>query len=666
MNRNDAKKQIDELSEKLHYYNHMYYMESRSEISDFEFDQLLNELIRLENLFPEFKAIDSPSQRVGGTISKEFPSVRHRYPMLSLGNTYTKEELTDFDQRIKKGLGSEEYEYFCELKYDGVALSVTYENNILVRGATRGDGTRGDDITSNVKTIKSLPLKLKENVSYNFEVRGEAFISKEQFTLLNDEKEQAGEDKYANARNTASGTLKMQDSGEVARRKVSLYLYSFHSENAPYNSQEEAMKGLKNAGFPVSPTYKKCKSLHEVFEYIDYWENKRFELPVETDGIVIKINSYHQQEELGFTAKTPRWAIAYKYQAESAVTELLNISYQVGRTGSITPVAQLEPVLLAGTTVKRASLHNANEIQRLDLHIGDYVHIEKGGEIIPKITKVELEQRKTNLKPVEFPTHCPECGTELIRLEGEANHYCPDFYNCPPQIKGRIEHFVHRKAMNIDSMGEQTIRLLFEHNLVKSPADLYDLTFEQVLALEGFKELSSKKLLQGIENSKNQPFQAVLFGLGIRFVGKTVAETLVQHFTNIQNLAAATKEQLTDVPEIGDRIADSLLNFFKNETNQKEIERLKNAGLQFFTVKEEPKGSTLAGKTFLISGVFQKFSREELKDTIKANGGKVVSSISAKLDFLVAGEKMGPAKLEKAKKLEINIISENDFLGLLL
>lgn len=665
MNEPEARKLIEELSEKLHYYNHMYYLEDSSEISDFEFDEMMDQLIKLENEFPQFRLTDSPTQRVGGTITKEFSTVTHKYPMLSLGNTYSEDELKEFDKRVKKGLGTDDYEYFCELKFDGVALSINYSNNQLIRGVTRGDGAQGDDITANVKTIRSLPLKLNVSVDFDFEVRGEAFLSKENFHKLNRSREKAGEELYANARNTASGTLKMQDSSEVARRNVSCYIYSFYGENSAFHSQEEAILGLKKMGFPISPTYRKCRTIEEVLQYINEWETKRHDLPVETDGIVIKVNQYNQQNELGFTAKVPRWAIAYKYKAESAVTRLLGITYQVGRTGSVTPVAELEPVLLAGTTVKRASLHNANEIQRLDLRIGDYVNLEKGGEIIPKVTGVEFNKRSFETQPVIYPQKCPVCQSPLERKTGEANHYCPNLMGCPPQITGRIEHFVHRKALNIESIGAQTIRQFFEEGWVNSPADLYDLKAEQILTLDGFKEVSANKIIQGLEKSKQQPFKVVLFALGIRYVGKTVAETLTNHFHNIDNLQKASVEDLIAVSEIGERIAQSVVEYFMNENNQREVERLKKSGLQMESVQEELKSSKLDGKTFVISGVFSRFGREELKETIKMNGGKVVSSISGKLDFLVAGENMGPAKLEKAQKLEITILSEQKFIEML-
>ncbi|MDW3210246.1 MAG: NAD-dependent DNA ligase LigA [Reichenbachiella sp.] len=664
MSAEEAKKEIASLSEQINYHNQKYYQESISEISDFDFDQLLNRLIQLETDFPELKKTDSPSQRVGGTITKNFETVVHKYPMLSLANTYSPEELKDFDGRVSKGLEGESYEYVCELKFDGVALSLTYEKGELTRAVTRGDGTKGDDVTANAKTIRSIPLSLAaQDVPESFEVRGEVFMPNSVFEELNKQKVADGEEPLANPRNTASGTLKMQDSSVVASRKLDCYLYSLMTDRNAVPTHFDAVESLAKWGFNVSPTYKKCKSIDEVLEYIALWEEKRHELQVETDGIVIKVNSLKQQNDLGFTAKNPRWAIAYKYKAESATTRLNGVTYQVGRTGSVTPVAELEPVLLAGTTVKRASLHNANEIQRLGVRIGDQVHVEKGGEIIPKITGVDLAQRPSDSEELLYIENCPECDTALVRYEGEANHYCPNIEGCPPQIKGRIEHFIHRKAMDIDSMGEQTIKALFEKGLLKNISDLYDLKYEDLIDLEGFQDLSVKNLLKGIEASKQAPFEQVLFGMGIRFVGKTVAEKLAIHFKNMDALMSADFESLIAVPEIGDRIAESLIQYFAKEENRTLIQKLKAAGLNFEVDESQFQTSSdvLGGKTFVISGVFEKYGRDELKGIIKDHGGKVVSSISGKLDYLVAGDKMGPAKLEKAEKLNINIISESDF-----
>lgn len=660
----EAKKEIASLSEQINYHNQKYYQESVSEISDYDFDQLLNRLIQLETKFPELKTSDSPSQRVGGTITKNFETVAHRYPMLSLANTYSPDELKDFDGRVSKGLEGEPYEYVCELKFDGVALSLTYENGELMRAVTRGDGSKGDNVTTNAKTIRSIPLKLTgSDFPESFEVRGEVFMPNSVFEELNKQKIADGEEPLANPRNTASGTLKMQDSSVVAARKLDCYLYSLMTDRNAVPTHFDAVESLAKWGFNVSPTYKKCKNIDEVLSYIAHWEEKRHELPVETDGIVIKVNSLKQQNDLGFTAKNPRWAIAYKYKAESAITRLNGVTYQVGRTGAVTPVAELEPVLLAGTTVKRASLHNANEIQRLGVRIGDQVHVEKGGEIIPKITGVDLTLRPEDSEELRYIDKCPECQTPLVRYEGEANHYCPNVAGCPPQIKGRIEHFIHRKAMDIDSMGEQTIKVLFEKGLLNNISDLYDLKYENLIDLEGFQDLSVKNLLKGIEESKQVPFEQVLFGMGIRFVGKTVAEKLAIHFKNMEALMSADFEALIAVPEIGDRIAESLIQYFAKEENRVLVQKLKSAGLNFEVDESQFQTSSdvLGGKTFVISGVFEKYGRDELKGIIKDHGGKVVSSISGKLDYLVAGEKMGPAKLEKAEKLNINIISESDF-----
>jgi DNA ligase (NAD+) len=663
MTEKEASGLIHNLINKIDYHNDLYYQQNKSEISDYEFDKLLEQLIQLEKDFPELKMLHSPSQRVGGTITKEFQTVVHQYPMLSLGNTYSKEELEDFDSRVAKGLDGNAYEYFCELKFDGVSISVTYENGILARGVTRGDGVRGDNVTTNVMTIRSLPLQIKtKDIPSTFEVRGEVFFPKEVFKKLNKEREDIGEEIYANARNTASGTLKMQDSSEVAKRKLDCYLYYLLGDSK-VKTHSEAIKKLEDWGFKVSPTYKKCRNIQEVIDYINHWEKKRLDLPLDTDGVVIKVNSLEQQKELGFTAKSPRWAISYKYKAESVSTQLKGITYQVGRTGAITPVAELTPVFLAGTTVKRASLHNANEIARLDLRIGDYVFVEKGGEIIPKVTAVDLTKRDKALKPVRYITACPECGTELIRQEGEAAHYCPNETGCPPQIKGRIEHFIQRKAMDINSLGEQTIRQLFDLGLVKSPADLYDLKKEDLLKLDKVKEKSAQNMLAGIEQSKAQPFESVLFAIGIRYVGKTVAEKLARHFKNIDLLSKATIEELCAAPEVGDRIAQSVFEFFRHKENRKEIERLKKSGLQFESTSKEPEkvSESLNNLSFVISGVFENYEREQLQDLVIAHGGKILSGVSGKLNYLLAGENMGPSKREKAEKLGVNIISIKDF-----
>ncbi|QOI97967.1 MAG: NAD-dependent DNA ligase LigA [Flammeovirgaceae bacterium] len=662
-----ARKKIQELTAKINYHNELYYQQHRTEISDYEFDQLLERLIKLETDFPQLKTEDSPSQRVGGTITKEFKTVNHQYPMLSLGNTYSQQELQDFDTRVAKGLEGEPYEYFCELKFDGVSISLIYENGLLVRGVTRGDGVRGDDVTANVKTIRSIPLRIHDkSAPANFEVRGEVFMPKTVFEQLNKEREDIGEERYANARNTASGTLKMQDSSIVAQRRLDCFAYYLLGYEG-IETHEQGIHQLEKWKFNVSPTYRKCKNIQEVLNYIADWENKRENLPLETDGVVIKVNRLDQQERLGFTAKSPRWAIAYKYKAQSVSTRLNSITYQVGRTGAITPVAELEPVFLSGTTVKRASLHNANEIARLDLHIGDYVFVEKGGEIIPKVTGVDLARRTKNTEPVTYIDRCPECNTKLIRIEGEAAHYCPNVNGCPPQIKGRIEHFIQRKAMDIDSLGFRTIEQLYELGLVKSPADLYDLTLNDLLKLDGFKEKSARNVLNGIEQSKATPFESVLFAIGIRYVGKTVAEKLARYFKSIDKLAEARYDELLQAPEVGEKIALSVRQFFDNPENQREIERLKKAGLRVEVNEEEitKESDVLANKSFVISGVFQNYERDQLKEIILKNGGRVLASVSGKLDYLVAGENMGPSKREKAEKLGVTIISEKQFEALL-
>ena len=668
MTAEEAESAIAQLSAKIRHYNHQYYQNSVSEVSDYEFDQLLAQLIQLEEQYPQFRHPDSPSQRVGGTITKDFETVFHTYRMLSLSNTYSEEELTEFDQRVSKALPEQAYEYFCELKFDGVAISLRYENGLLTLAATRGDGIQGDDITANAKTIRSLPLRVEsENLPSTFEVRGEVFMPRSVFDQINREREAADEALLANPRNTTSGTLKMQDSSVVAQRKLDCYLYSLATDDIRIETHQEAINLLEEWGFQVSPTYRKCPSVEEVFQYIKEWEEKRQELPLDTDGIVIKVNSTQQQKVLGSTAKSPRWAIAYKYKTQSATTILRDISYQVGRTGAITPVANLEPVALAGTVVKRASLHNANEIERLSIRCGDTVSVEKGGEIIPKITGVVLSKRTADSQPIQYITHCPECNTLLVRHEGEAVHFCPNQTGCPPQIKGRIEHFIQRNAMNIDSMGKETVALLYEQGLVQNVADLYGLSFQDIYALEGFKEQATQNILSGIEASKNISFSRVLFAMGIRYVGRTVAEKLAEHFGSIESLAAASHEQLIEVPEIGERIAQSVLEYFGDPENQQLVSELKEAGLQFSLQITDQKtvDQVLSGKTFVVSGVFEQFSREEIKEKIKIHGGKLLSSVSAKLDFLLAGTNMGPAKRKKAESLEVQIISEQEFLAML-
>jgi len=664
----DIRKRMDELINLINKYNEAYYQNHESLISDFDFDQLLKELQRLEDENPLFALLDSPTKKVGGTITKQFKSVTHRFPMLSLGNTYSENDLKEFDARIKKVLGDEEYEYICELKFDGVALSFWYENGKLIKGVTRGDGTRGDDITNNVKTIKSIPHFISNNtLPVEFELRGEGFMPNHIFEQINHERNIAGEPLLANPRNSASGTFKMQDSAVVAQRNLDCYIYAYLGFDNPFQTHEESLLKLSELGFPISPTWKKCANIDSVLAYIDKWATKRNELPLNTDGIVIKINDFGQQERLGFTAKSPRWAISFKYPSEIAKTEILSISYQVGRTGNITPVANLNPVYLAGTMIKRASIHNANEMNRLDLYEGDIVMVEKGGEIIPKITGVDVSLRNPEKSKFMFPINCPDCQSELVRLEGEANHYCMNDSMCPTQIKGKIEHFIQRKALNIENLGVETIDLLFEKSLIRDSSDLYSLTNIDLIGLEGFQSKSIQNILSSIEKSKTIPFRRVLFGLGIRHVGATIAEKLVIEFKSIKNLMAASYEELIAVPEIGDRIALSIISFFNKSENLELIERLENYNVQLSEeiLEQEKESASLEGKSFVISGVFKNFDRDGLRDKIIVNGGKVVSSISAKLDYLIAGDNMGPSKLEKANQLSIKIINEEEFLNLL-
>lgn len=669
MDKSEIKARIQKLSALLHYHNNAYYQESKSEISDFEFDALLRELIELEKEHPEFIEADSPTQRVGGSITKNFNTVYHTFPMLSLGNTYSELELIEFDERIRKSIGLQ-FEYVCELKFDGLAIGLKYENGMLTQAVTRGDGTKGDDVTQNVKTIKSIPLRLpKGDYPEVFEIRGEVFIHREDFDQLNKEREEIGENTFANPRNFASGSLKMQDSAEVAKRNLDCYLYYFLAEKIPFETHYESLTKAKSWGFHISDTFKKCKDIQEVFEFIKYWDRERFNLSFDIDGIVIKVNNYQQQQELGFTAKSPRWAISYKFKAAEVETELLSVQFQVGRTGAITPVANLMPVQLAGTTVKRASLHNADQIEKLDLHENDVVKVEKGGEIIPKITGVNLVKRNPSSTKIKYIEHCPECRTELVRKEGEAQHYCPNEDGCAPQIIGKMQHFISRKAMNIDGLGDETIEQLYKSNLIAGIADIYTLKNKEaeLLQLERFARKSVENLLEGIEKSKQNPFEKVLFGLGIRYVGETIAKKLAYAFKNIDALMQADLEALLAVDEIGERIAQSLLDYFSKEEHKELITFLKSEGLQFILEEKEivMEGSSLSGKTFLISGVFEKFSRDELKQKIESNGGKILSSISSKLDYLVAGENMGPSKLQKAESLNIPIISETALISMI-
>lgn len=666
MNKMEAQQEIERLSELIEYHNNRYYVLSDPEISDYDFDMLLESLIKLEEEFPEFAYDHSPSKRVGGDITKRFESVEHRFPMLSLSNTYSEEEVQDWYERLVK-LTDENLEFVCELKYDGVAIGIRYENGVLTQALTRGDGTSGENVTANVKTIRSIPLKLKNNFPIDFEIRGEIFFPWEHFNALNAQREEIGEPTFANPRNTASGTLKLQDSKVVASRGLDCYLYGVYGvENAigHYESVQQAGEW----GFKIPDVKKrmieKVDSIQAVMDFVNYWDTKRKELPFDIDGVVIKVNSYQAQRQLGFTAKSPRWAIAYKFKTERVCTRLNSVDYQVGRTGAITPVANLEPVLLSGTVVKRASLHNADQIEKLELRVGDFVFVEKGGEIIPKIVGVDTTQER-GAAPVEFIHHCPECQAELNRNEGEAQHFCPNEWHCPPQIKGRMEHFISRKAMNIDGLGAETIEALFKKNLVRNAADLYDLSFDQIVDLERMGDKSANNLLQGLKASQEVGFERVLFAIGIRFVGETVAKKLAKHFKTIDAIIQASEEDLVAVDEIGEKIAASVRAFFEVEENRILIERLKSKGLQFEIVAKENASDKLKGASFVVSGVFTAFSRDEIKDLIESNGGKNVGSISAKTDYVLAGDKMGPAKFKKAESLNIPIISEDDFIEML-
>jgi DNA ligase (NAD+) len=666
MNAEQAKARIVSLTEKLNHYNYLYYQENQSTISDQEFDFLLKELEALEQQYPAFKQADSPTQRVGGTITKEFSTVIHRFPMLSLGNTYSEDEIREFDQRVRKTLGHEQIDYICELKFDGVAISLSYQNGLLVQAATRGDGERGDDITTNVKTIRTIPLRIHgDDIPEWIEVRGEGFLPLNSFEEINKEREENEEAPLANPRNAASGTIKMQDSSVVAKRKLDCYLYSLTGDKLPFNTHEASLQWLATKGFKVSDTWKKCSRIEDIMDFIHHWEKHKHTLPLAIDGIVIKVNNFDWQQELGFTAKSPRWAISYKYQAEKAETTLLSVEYQVGRTGAVTPVANLEPVLLAGTTVKRASLHNANEIERLDLHLLDKVSVEKGGEIIPKVTAVNLNKRNPHAQKVVFPTHCPECGTALVRQEGEAAYYCLNDKDCAPQVKGKLEHYIHRKAMNIDGLGAETIDLLYQKGMVKTPDQLYDLRYEDLIQLDRFADKSARNLIQGIEKSKQVPFKNVLFALGIRHVGATIAEKLVDAYPSIDQLIHAKEDEMMAVPEIGGRIAQSVKEYFSNTNHLRIVERLKKAGVQLErSGTDAPKAALsnkLEGLTFVVSGVFKVYDRENLKDLIGQHGSKIASGVSGKTSFLVAGENMGPSKLEKAQSLGVKIIDENEF-----
>ncbi|CAC9973539.1 NAD-dependent DNA ligase LigA [Flavobacterium panici] len=655
---------IQTLRDELNQHNYNYYVLDNATISDYDFDIKLKQLQDLENKNPEFFDEDSPTQRVGGAVTKNFKTIAHQYRMYSLDNSYSKEDLIDWENRIQRVLGNVNLQYTCELKYDGASISISYENGKLVQALTRGDGFQGDEVTNNIKTIKSIPIKLKGDYPEKFDIRGEIILPHAGFEKMNQELIEIGETPYSNPRNTASGSLKLQDSAEVAKRPLECLLYFVTGNNLPFKTQYEGLESARKWGFKVPNEAKLVNNMQEVFDFIDYWDVHRHQLPYETDGVVIKVNSIHSQEELGYTAKSPRWAIAYKFKSEQVSTKLKSISYQVGRTGAITPVANLEPVQLAGTIVKRASLHNADQIEKLDIRINDTVFVEKGGEIIPKIIAVDLEKRPENSEITYYITHCPECQTELVRNAGEANHYCPNFYGCPPQIIGRVQHYISRKAMDIEGLGGETVALLFKNNLVHNYADLYELKVEDILHLERMAQKSAENLVKGVEKSKEIPFESVLFALGIRFVGETVAKKLAKHYKNIDALSQASLMDLILVDEIGERIAKSVIEFFENEENKIIIERLKSYGVQFETVERINPNATekFIGKTFVVSGVFSQFSRDDLKKTIEDNGGKVGSSISAKTDFVVAGDNMGPAKLEKANKLNIPILSEDDFI----
>ena len=688
MNKEEAKVRIAELSKIIEGHNYNYYILAQPTISDYDFDMLLNELIILEQQYPEFITADSPTQRVGGDITKEFQTVRHRYPMLSLSNSYNIEEVKDFITRIKKTI-EEDVEFVCELKFDGISISLTYENGLFVKAVTRGDGTQGDDVTTNVKTIRTIPLRLKGDYPDFFEMRGEIIMPHSSFNAINAERADLGQQTFANPRNAAAGTIKLQDSKEVARRKLDQYCYfmMMDDDKMIFKNHYESLMAARQWGFNVSNFMALCKNVEEIEEFINYWDEKRKELPFDIDGIVIKVNDFQQREVLGFTAKSPRWAIAYKFKAEEAHTQLLSIDFQVGRHGTVTPVANLSPVQLAGTIVKRATLHNADFIEQLDLHYDDIVSVEKGGEIIPKITAVDLNHRKDGSQKVTFITHCPECGTQLVKAEGETAWYCPNTLGCPPQIKGRIEHFISRKAMNIESLGEGKVEVLFDNNLIKDYSDLYNLKYNDIFGLEkvitveddntqeksvrkvSFKEKTANNIIDAIEKSKSVPFARVLFALGIKYVGETTAKLIAKAMGSIDNIINASVEELTEIEEVGEKIAVSIKDFFADERNINIINKLKEAGLQFEQEKklqdETSSSNVLSGMSIVVSGVFSTMSRDEIKQLIEDLGGKNVSSISSKTTFVVAGDKMGPEKRKKAESLGIEIKSEAEFLDMI-
>ncbi len=668
MTKEQALQEIESLTGQIHNYNQLYYVDNKSEISDYDFDQLLKRLEVLEANFPEFAFDNSPTKRVGGDLTKKFESVVHRFPMLSLSNTYSEEEIIDWENRLKK-ISNESLEFVCELKYDGVAIGIRYENGQLSKAVTRGDGTQGEDVTINVRTIRTIPLQLTGDFPADFEIRGEIFMPLDRFQKLNEDRELNQEQLFANPRNTASGTLKMQDSKVVAERGLDSFLYGIYGNDLPIENHFDAVQNASQWGFKVplmrERFIEKTNTIEGIMDFIHYWDQQRQHLPFEIDGVVIKVNNYQQQQQLGFTAKSPRWAIAYKFKTERVETILESVDYQVGRTGAVTPVANLKAVQLGGTTVKRASLHNSDQIEKLNLHVLDAVYVEKGGEIIPKIVGVNLDKRIATAEKIEFISHCPECHSLLIKREGEANHFCMNELACPPQLKGKIEHFIARKGMNIDGLGAETVDLLFEKGLIRSVADLYDLNFDQLVALDRMADKSANNLLQGLKASVEIPFERVLFALGIRFVGETVAKKLAKFFKNIESIQSASYDELIQVDEIGERIAISVQQFFSDDANLMLINRLKEAGLQFSIVEKEGVTALLEGKSFVVSGIFTSFSRDEIKELIELNGGKNVSAISAKTDFVLAGDNMGPAKLKKAESLGITILSEDAFIQLL-
>ncbi|MCD8185732.1 MAG: NAD-dependent DNA ligase LigA [Rikenellaceae bacterium] len=659
------KDRIAELRRQLDHHNYLYYVQNRPEISDYDYDKLMRELIGLEELYPDMADPNSPSQRVGSDITNQFEQVRHRFPMLSLANTYSMDEISDFNDRIIKET-DRQVEYVCELKFDGTAISLTYENGVLTRAVTRGDGTAGDDVTANIRTIRSIPLRLQgEGYPAFFEIRGEIFLPHASFKRLNQEREEIGETPFANPRNAAAGTLKLQNSSIVAKRGLDSYLYDLTSDPMPAPGHFETLEMARGWGFKISPHMKKCGSLEEISEFIAHWDKARLDLPYDTDGVVIKVNSYQVRRQLGSTAKAPRWAVAYKFKAEQVLTELLSVDFQVGRTGAVTPVGNLTPVQLAGTTVKRASLHNEDQIKLRDLRLHDWVYVEKGGEIIPKVTGVELSRRPVNSLPFHFIVRCPACGAHLQKPEGEARHYCLNYLHCPPQIVGRIVHFISRRAMNIEGMGEETVQLLYENKLVENIADLYELKKEQLSVLPRLGEKSADNIIRSIENSKNVPFSRVLYAIGMRFVGETTAKNLAMHFRNFDHLLHANREQLLEAEEIGGKIADSVLAFFADRENRTIIDRLRGYGLQFEMVEQEKTSTVLAGKTFVISGTFENHSRDELKALIDAHGGKNLAAVSSNTTYLLAGAKVGDSKRAKARKLNVPLISESEFMAML-